>query len=209
MHHSSEKLDNPYAPPRLESAGSRNPALPGPGTVLKAAGRLSWDEGRRIHRASSVGVVRQVIVFLVLAVALLTLYGLARRDPLSILSWEAIPVLGVIVFLMGGFLVLAHLGPRWHMRRQFIQQTGIFQPQEFEFRRDSVLVKTGLIETCVKWQAFSHFQRSRDLVLIYLAQPMSFFAVPRRFFHDADDWEALVKLVERAVAGGGDDATTS
>lgn len=201
MQHSFEQLGNPYASPRLEPADSGTAAVGTVGNVLKASGSLSWNEGRRIHRVTGVGVIRQVIVFLVLAVAMLTLYGLARRDPLSIFSVEAIPVLAAIVVFMGGFLLLSHLGPHWHMRRQFVQRMGIFQPQEFEFRQDSILIRSGLIETRVKWQAFSHFKRSRDLALIYLAGPSSFFAVPRRFFDTTEEWESFVALAEQAVGG--------
>lgn len=205
MPSSSQQSENPYASPRLEVKTFAEREFQ-TGTVadfaLRASGSLTLQEGRSINRLTSVGIVRQFIVFAVLAVALLALYGFAKQDPTSIFSLDALPVIGVMVLLMGGFLVLSHLGPSWQMRRQFEQRSGIFQPQDFEFSHDSMFIKTGLVETRVKWQAFSQARRNGEFVLVYLAPPTSFFVVPRSFFQDARDWETFVALIERNVTTG-------
>ena len=202
MTSSSQQSDNPYASPRPEVntlSEHECQTATDADSVLRASGSLTLQEGRSINRLTSVGIVRQFIVFSVLAIALLALYGFARQDPASIFSMDALPVLGIIVLLMGGFLVLSHLGPTWQVRRQFDQGSGIFQPQEFEFSHDNMFIKTGLVETRVKWQAFSHARRNGEFVLVYLAPPTSFFVVPRSFFQDSRDWETFLALVERNV----------
>ena len=107
---SNRQSDNPYAPPSIEGNANndlQNAASGAPQSVVRASGRLSFQEGRLANRLTSVGIFRQVVVFVVLAVALLALYGFSRHDLAALFSLDALPVFGIIVLLMGGFVLLS------------------------------------------------------------------------------------------------------
>lgn len=195
--------ENPYMPPRVEPpVPARLVGEPTGETVrppIRACGSLSLQDGKRLQRLIGGGVIRQIVLFAVLALALFVLFNLVMRDPLLGFS-RGLPIALLVVVVLGVCFLTMNLAPLIHLKRQWRQQQGIFQSQEFEFNEQSVTVKTDLIETRLQWRAFFQFKSDQNVVLIYLNPPTSFFVVPRTFFESDADWDTFRNLVERNVA---------
>ena len=193
-------VTNPYSPPRAQD--SREPSLTGEfaeGLIhpIYAQGTLSLEEGQQIQRLTGSGPLGRVVGFLVVAMALMLLFSLFLGN---LDASKRLPGIVIVISVLAVGTLAMLLGPRAQVRRQWKRQAGIFQPQEFCFAEDELLVGTHLVETRLKWKAFSQFKCDEHLVLVYLNPPTSFFAVPRSFFESDEDWLAFLRLVERQVS---------
>ncbi len=63
---------------------------------------------------------------------------------------------------------------------------------------DGVYLQTSQSKARLDWQAFVHYRRSGDMVLLY-PQPALSHAFPRAFFASDADWQVFNRLVEANV----------
>ncbi len=94
------------------------------------------------------------------------------------------------------FLVL----PRWRLRQQWRQRKGAFEPRRWVITEDCLEVTTPTERSTLQWGSIPKCTQTGRMLILHLDES-SFHFIPRSFFHDPGQWNALLRLVEEKVSG--------
>jgi len=194
---------NPYASPDPDSTGGsqpRSPLLEGPidlrdaimaeGTITEA----DYYEAQRVHRQS-----QRLTIFLVLGV-LVALAGFAANHFFR----EGVSLLGYFLATLVAFLLLMiFLSPRLRTRATWRSAHSLREPMRRLITPELLQTMTPTANVLLRWSVFCQFQRSDQVVLLYLKEnPQMFLIFPRHMFRSDEDWERFVGLVAEALPPG-------
>jgi YcxB-like protein len=102
------------------------------------------------------------------------------------------------VSIAGGlYLVFAGVWGRIKWRRWFSRNAHLYQDLEVEITQEDVRVRSKTEETCAKWEHYSTFVESQDL-LVLLDPHGNCLILPKRAFAPAD-LESFLQLLHRKV----------
>ncbi|HEX5410607.1 MAG TPA: YcxB family protein [Terriglobia bacterium] len=98
------------------------------------------------------------------------------------------------VALVGGlYLLFSGVWGRWKWRHWFRKNAELYQNLDGEITDDNLTVRSGTVETCARWEHYSRFVESQNLLLLLDPQG-SWLVLPKRAFAP-EDFHSFVKFL--------------
>ena len=193
---------NPYNPPQQPSSAIASlPPRPAddelPPHAIVIEGCISKPDAREAFWLT----IRPRSAFRLLGIGLLMVALLVSVAQIVTAPQEfAGYILTLIVLLLSAYPVLV---PRHQAWRSFKNPRGIGAPHRRIISPAGIESITAESQTVVRWTAFSKYQRSERVAIVFFASsPKICYVIPRSLFASDTDWQRFVELLETNLPSG-------